>query len=328
MTNFRYDENKKGRKHAAGVKITKYGKAKRIVTNGKRNEDIVNNESWFNGIPYHWATASLPLAYAAACVEVVLGSSEKAREIYEKIIDTWGKQGIKVQGEKIFKRVPGSEKVRLKEIAIHPEIGFSPDPDKPFEQLESIFSDLSNDKKIKQIYKKLKLSKNKKDSEELFESARLVCDFIIFGFNKESDIRKDKCKILPNFEYPWLILAIMIRSLYEHYGITMEKLKNIYKVKKYKDKVIDFDKLKIEQPTNRLIRRIIANSKAMKLKLHNDKIFINAARAWYQSRVVYGSVEKYCDAELMRGIMLDPKNVDKQIRPCDEAVGYIRRKIK
>jgi hypothetical protein len=294
----------------------------------KEIKNVANNESWFKNIPYHWATASLPFAYAAACVEVVLGSSEEAKKIYEKIVDDWGKQGIKAQGEKIYKRVPGSEKVRLREIAIHPEIGFSPDPDKPFEQLEAIFNDLSNEKNIKQIYKKLKLSKNKKDRDELFDSASLVCDFIIFGFNKESDTRKDKCKVIPNFKYPWLILAIMIRSLYEHYGITMEKLKNLYKVKKYKDKVIDFDELKIEQPTNRLIRRIIANSKAMKLKLHNDKIFINAARAWYQSRVIYGSVEKYCNSESMKGRILDPKNVDKQIHPCDEAVGYIRRRKK
>ena len=38
--------------------------------------------SWFRGTPHYWASASLPLAYAVACVEVVSKSSEKARILY------------------------------------------------------------------------------------------------------------------------------------------------------------------------------------------------------------------------------------------------------
>jgi hypothetical protein len=37
-----------------------------------------NNVSWFRGTPYYWAEASLPMAYAAACVEVVSKMSGKA----------------------------------------------------------------------------------------------------------------------------------------------------------------------------------------------------------------------------------------------------------
>jgi hypothetical protein len=40
---------------------------------------VVNNASWFRDTPHYWAEASLPLAYAVACVEVVCKSSEKAR---------------------------------------------------------------------------------------------------------------------------------------------------------------------------------------------------------------------------------------------------------
>jgi hypothetical protein len=38
--------------------------------------------SWFRGTPHYWAEASLPLAYAVACVEVVCQSSEKAGVVY------------------------------------------------------------------------------------------------------------------------------------------------------------------------------------------------------------------------------------------------------
>jgi hypothetical protein len=38
-----------------------------------------DNKSWFRDTPHYWAEASLPLAYAMACVEVVCRSSEKAR---------------------------------------------------------------------------------------------------------------------------------------------------------------------------------------------------------------------------------------------------------
>ncbi|MFC2012424.1 hypothetical protein ACFLVU_04775, partial [Chloroflexota bacterium] len=58
-------------------------------------------------------------------------------------------------------------------------------------------------------------------------------------------------------------------------------------------------------------------------KLKNDKIFVDAAQNWYQCRVAYPSINKYCEAP--ENYKLDPKNISKQIRPCDEAVGYQRR---
>jgi len=44
----------------------------------------MNGTSWFRDNPHYWAEASLPLAYAVACVEVVFESSEKARILYNK----------------------------------------------------------------------------------------------------------------------------------------------------------------------------------------------------------------------------------------------------
>lgn len=37
----------------------------------KAIKNIVDDTSWFRDAPHYWAEASLPLAYAVACVEVV-----------------------------------------------------------------------------------------------------------------------------------------------------------------------------------------------------------------------------------------------------------------
>jgi hypothetical protein len=37
-----------------------------------------NNDSWFRDTPHYWAFASLPLAYAVACVEMISKMSGKA----------------------------------------------------------------------------------------------------------------------------------------------------------------------------------------------------------------------------------------------------------
>ncbi|MFC1955987.1 hypothetical protein ACFLWZ_05630 [Chloroflexota bacterium] len=71
---------------------------------------------------------------------------------------------------------------------------------------------------------------------------------------------------------------------------------------------------------------MVAAAKAINLKLKNDRTIIDTARHWYQCRVAYSSIDKYLDAEADRGnINLDLKNIQKQIRSCDDAVGYVRR---
>jgi len=42
----------------------------------KAIKNVGDNTSWFRGTPHRWASGSLPLAYAVACVEVVSKNSE------------------------------------------------------------------------------------------------------------------------------------------------------------------------------------------------------------------------------------------------------------
>ena len=41
-------------------------------------KNVKDNTSWFRDTPHYWAKASLPLAYAVACIEGVFKMSGKA----------------------------------------------------------------------------------------------------------------------------------------------------------------------------------------------------------------------------------------------------------
>ena len=61
----------------------------------------MDDTSWFRDTPHYWAEASLPFAYALACVEVVCENSEKAGIVHDKIAEAWSDAGIKAIFEEI-----------------------------------------------------------------------------------------------------------------------------------------------------------------------------------------------------------------------------------
>jgi hypothetical protein len=275
-------------------------------------KNITDDTSWFRDTPHYWAEAWLPLAYAVACVEVVCESSEKARILYNRIIEAWKGAEIKVISDKIYSVIPESEKGKIKNALLHPETELLPDPNRPFKELEKLFTSMEVDGEVFIV-------------EETAKLERLVSEFIIVGFNRESDIESGRCRVLPSENALWLSWAIAMRTILASYKNAFERVRDFYKVRKYKGKVINFQKVLKEQPMSRWHRRMVASSKAVNLKLKNDRTIVKAARRWYQCRVVYQSINKFCDDQSKKGIILDPKNVDKQIRPCDEALCYIRR---
>ena len=198
---------------------------------------------------------------------------------------------------------------------------------KPFKEIEEMFANIDvNDELITDSDNIDCLAQEERQHvEEVAELISLIMKFIIVGFNRESDIAKGKYRVLSNEKHAWLILAVVMRTAFEYANITLEKMRKVYKVRKYKGKIVDFHEVLTEQPMSRIHRRMIVNGKKVNLKLKNDIIFVNAARNWYQCRVAYSSINEFCEDQYEKGITLDPKNVDKQICPCDEAVGYQRR---
>ena len=73
-----------------------------LIEGLKTTKNVKDNTSWFRDTPHYWAEASLPLAYAVACVEVVCKSSEKARILYNRIIEAWSDAGVKAISNSIL----------------------------------------------------------------------------------------------------------------------------------------------------------------------------------------------------------------------------------
>jgi len=67
----------------------------------KAIRNVADDTSWFRDTPHYWASDPLRFAYAVACVEVVCKSSEKARILYNRIIEAWSDAGIKAVSDKI-----------------------------------------------------------------------------------------------------------------------------------------------------------------------------------------------------------------------------------
>ncbi len=292
----------------------------------KAIENLADNKSWFRDTPHYWAEASLPLAYAVACVEVVCESSEKARILYNRIVEAWSAPGVKAVFDDIASMIPESGKEEIKDALIHPETELLPDPNRPFKELEGMFSgiEISEDSFKGDELEGLS-SEERQEAEQLANLAWLTMEFIIVGFNRESDIEKGRCRVMPGEKNDWLMWAVLIRTLLDSYKIRFEQIRDFYKIRGYKGRVVDFYKVLSEQTMSRLHRQMVESSKAVGLKLKNDKTIVKAAERWYQCRVVHPTIEQFCDAESDKGIILEMQNVDKQIEPCDHAVGYIRR---
>jgi hypothetical protein len=292
-------------------------------------KDIIrvgNSDSWFRGDPHRWAVATLPMAYASACVEVVIIESQRSRYIYDRLVKAWGKANTQKVWEEIQAELSESDKQRINEAFLHPEKELSSDPNKPFRDLEKLIQDFDINDLISEESDLDGLSAEDKEGAEEFASlVGLVLEFILVGFNRESDVERGRFKVIPSREAPWLIVAVMVRSYFDYRNITLEMLRKFYKLRKYKGKIVDFHKVLTEEPMSRWHRRMVADSKVAKLKLKNDRIFVAAARSWYQSRIVHRSINEYCDAQSEKGMIMDLKNLQKQVKPCDEALGYVRR---
>ena len=74
----------------------------------KAIKNVTDNTSWFRDTPHYWASDPLRFAYAVACVEVVCKSSEKARILYNRIIEAWSDAGLKAFFDKIDSIIPES----------------------------------------------------------------------------------------------------------------------------------------------------------------------------------------------------------------------------
>lgn len=303
-----------------------YDDSAKISQDMKQKKHRVRNiakPSWFGDSIHYWPPDALALAHAMALIETVATNSEQAGDIYQQLFDAWKKPGIKTVYDEIISEVPDSDKEEWKQKLRFPELALENGVNKPWTDFnnlvnepdfENIFS--TSEKQIEPI--------SPEEQEHLDEVANLftlILEFIIVGFNREADIAKGKYRVLPSINPPWLILAIMYRTAFDSHKITLDRLRKIYKVRKIKGKVYDFEEVLTKQPNSRMHRWMVSGGKQAGLVLRHDDKFMESAWRWYQCRVVCSSIEDFCNKQAEE-VLLDTKNIHKEIRPFDEAVGY------
>jgi len=285
-------------------------------------------ESWFNKKTFHYAYEETnPYIYAMACVEIVATHSKEGGMIFNQIINAWNKPGVKQFQKDFNSSITDEDRKEMKDVTLE----FFKDPKKPFVDLLELTSKPGWWKPLleKGDSETKDLSPEDETSfSDLFNGLWKITEFILVGFNRKSDVRRGIYRVIPRDNPMWLYLAVLNRTLSEHSKITMAEMIKNYKTVHKGDKTVDYEAILTGSPTNREHRRLIEYSRNMKLKLKHDKKYLDAAYLWYQCRVRYSSIEKYCNSQNQRTKMLDPKNILKKIKPCDKAIGYYSGRIK
>jgi hypothetical protein len=292
-----------------------------LKNNAEKCGKQILKESWYDKKNFHYGyEETLPYIYAMACVEIVATHSKEGGIIFCEIIDAWNKPNIKKFQNDFNSSLTKEESKEIQGVILEALKNIK----KPFKELQELVQEPRWWKPI--LESKSEIEDLTPDEEayfdDLFYGLWKVMEFIIVGFNRKSDIRKGKLHVLPTDNPPWLFLAVLYRTLSEHSKITMEDMRKKYKVVHQGDKTIDYEAILTGSPTNRERRRLMKYSKSPNLKLQHDKQFLDAAYLWYQCRVRYSSIEKYCDSLSQRKKIPDPKNVLREIKHCDRAIGY------
>lgn len=149
-------------------------------------------------------------------------------------------------------------------------------------------------------------------------------EFVRVGFNREIDKVNKKCKVsLDPEKTPALYGFLIQRAVLENCGVKIQDWN------KYRPDYMDGMMTSNPNPrAQRLAKKqIIAIYKRYKFTLKHDKKLLFDADQWYQCRVVFPGPEEYCRTQYKKtDIFVDPKNVDKAIKPFDLVTNYKGRR--
>ncbi len=281
--------------------------------------------SWFTEHSHRWPSEALALGYAMACVEVVSQKSERAGVIYQRIFDAWTKPETNELSDYVIKKIPNKEIKRWKDLVINPESGINSDVNEPWTNFVESMKAPDFGKEIIEEEWEINLESFDTDYPGAYALFQLVCNFILVGFNREDEVTKRIYRVIPSNSPPWLWLAIMVRTAFESKNITLETMRNIYFKRKIKGKEYDFEEIMTKKPMSPKHRMVVATCKDLNMLLHHDRKFLKSAGIWYQCRVVHSGIEDYLNSEADNNNILDLKNIQKQVQPCDHALGYTHR---
>lgn len=281
------------------------------------------------GSSHYYLPESMPLALCGACLMVVLESSEKAKAIYSKIVESCKLPGVQDALSEADRAVLGVEPRTMWERNVRAlrlrrkqgkEQAKSPLPDIEF------YKGLNDERwRISHtVMKRLESDGKTGEGSDLEYWAGLVIDLIKVGFNNKSDQAKGIYRVTAETS-PLLVQVIGAKSSAQFKGIVVvneaEK-----KAIQLSAATYDLTGLLADSPSTRKHRLWTKVYKEAGYVLRHDEKIARTACFWYFSRVVYSGPEEFCNKMLTEDIddTLYPGNVSNEIRACDKAIGYPR----
>lgn len=271
----------------------------------------------------YYAPETMPLVRCGACLLVALQASESARQRYYEIVETFRLPDAKTffgHLESVVKRKEGLSALLYRQTTS------KINKDKSLKKARALFESLGDiiAKETERVLPNLEPHYNLKTDQLNNEDIKLLIGRISEFIKDEFNYRGRKPKLTSETAGD-LALVIIFRAIaeYRHFEIIDEGHKRGMKISgEYYDFTVGLD----TEPDSRKHKALTKyyQDSGMKFK-HDDKILQEAER-WYQCRVVYGSITRYCGAMLKQGITLRVTNVSNEIKKCDEALGYPRRR--
>jgi hypothetical protein len=278
----------------------------------------------------YYPPSAMPLILCGACLMVVLQSSEKARGIYNQIVESYRLPDIREAFNDLGRELPPGKAVAMfKENAEELRMRKSDNKDeaKPLVPDGAFFKGL-NDKacKYSDVFAKwFDVEGDRILSVDFRTWLGLIDELIRVGFNNKSEQAKGMYKVT-GVNSELLRGAIHLRAFGEYNRVELvndEKTKAV----RITGTSYDLTRFLADVPTTRGYRvRRKAHKQAGYTLLHDETIARNAWW-WCQSRVVHSGPEEFCRQMLLQnGESLDASNVSREIRAYDEAIGYPRGK--
>lgn len=263
-----------------------------------------------------------------SCLGVVINNNEKAKELFDEIIDCFNSPGFQ-EINKISDIVIPDKKVILKETI--ERAGF--DPMKP-PDMESFGVNYSQDlldggKQVINDYVEQKIGpmflENKRNQSDMILLIEKIIELIKEGFNREGDKKKGEYR-LPSDNSDTLINSIIFAAGMAYNDSTFQRLEQV-RMFNYNGTKLNLEELLNGNVPNSANRKLSKGYTKGGFRRKNEDKLEETAERWYQCRVVYSGPEQYCREMYKKTkIPIYAGNVSNEIKQCDDALGYIREK--
>ncbi len=273
----------------------------------------------------YYSPEAMPLILCAACLGVVLDHSEKAKQLFNEIVECYKLPGCIEVMNKIVENAPKGEQL-LKSIVKESGYDYKKPPEGNNLGIPKMRGLIKGGAVFATKYRKTVLSQvlKKKDTKnDLQILEQKINEFMKVGFNNKDAQVSGIYKVPTNGSIS-LLRAIMYATFHEYCRLNLEELGKIEVITSGK-KGYNLQDVFDDDTTKRIHRDLVENYKRSGFIFKRDQRIRYLAELWYQCRVMYSGPEEYCRKLLLEnGRDLDSANISNDIKEYDEAVGYSR----